>query len=222
MGLCANVSIGPEEFRLASTLGGNHRLRIQFERVVPLDSQSIPFLWVTGVDDDEALGLLRADPDVVTAESVVTGREGLLAGIEWASSHPLIGVFSDSGATCLQGVGTADGWNFSLRFPSRDRLADCYRDCAAAGVPLVVEQIHTTAWSAEGTHEAVLTEIQRETLAAALDGGYFAVPRGATLQDLAREFDVSDTAISQRIRRGIARLLAAELGEAAPREAGVY
>jgi len=76
-----------------------------------------------------------------------------------------------------------------------------------------VDRVHTTSWSVESGHEAVLTDIQRETLTAALEAGYFAVPRTATLQDLADEFGVSDTAISQRIRRGVARLLTTELSE---------
>ena len=78
-----------------------------------------------------------------------------------------------------------------------------------------------TRYAAEQNHRLALAQLSGEfatvvetaTLLAALDGGYFAVPRTTTLQDLAREFDVSDTAISQRIRRGVARLLSAELAE---------
>lgn len=211
MSLCASVSLPVEGFRLATTLSATN-VRVEFERVVPLDSQVLPYLWLTeaGVDD------LRTDPDVAHAEALATSGKGVLAGVDWHDSHPLLDALADVDATCLRGIGTTDGWRLSLRFRSRDGLADCYRQCADASVPLTVEQIHTTAWSVEGGHEAVLTDIQRETLAAALESGYFAVPRTATLADLAREFDVSDTAISQRIRRGVARLLAAELGEERP------
>jgi hypothetical protein len=167
MSPCATVLLGVEQFRLAETLCARPRVRVEFERFVPLEDRSIPYLWVTGVDTD----------------------------------------------TCLQGFGTADGWQLSLRFPSRKRLADCYQQCARGGVSLTVDRVHTTSWSVESGHEAVLTDIQRETLTAALEAGYFAVPRTATLQDLADEFGVSDTAISQRIRRGVARLLTTELSE---------
>ena len=216
MSLCASVSLPAEQFRLATTLSARPAVRVEFERVVPLDSRVMPYLWITGVGADAGIGHLRVDPDVDTVEALAESDDGVLAGVDWHDGHPLLDALADTGATCLRGIGTVEGWQLSLRFRSRDRLADCYRQCADEDVPLTVDRIHTTAWSVEGGHDAVLTDLQRETLAAALSAGYFDVPRTATLQDLAREFDVSDTAISQRIRRGIARLLAAELPEDAP------
>ncbi|MFD1568551.1 helix-turn-helix domain-containing protein [Halolamina litorea] len=186
---------------------------MELERVVPLNGRVMPYLWVTGVDTDEGLRRLRADPDVVESRALAEGRDGLLAGIDWHDSHPLLDALSGAGATCLRGVGGPEGWQFSLRFPTRDCLATCYRECSEDGVDLTVDRIHATSWSAEGGHDTVLTDVQRETLTTALERGYFSVPRSTTLQDLATEFDVSDTAISQRIRRGVARLLAAELSE---------
>lgn len=214
MGLSTRVSLSPEAFRLAATLSARTDVRVACERVVPLDSRVMPYLWITG--SDATVERLRPDPDVAGAELLASSDDGQLVRVEWQTDHPLLDVFDDTDAACLRAVGTADGWQFSLRFPSRDRLADCYRECAEADVPLTVERINTTAWSVEGSHEAVLTDVQRETLAAALERGYFAVPRTATLEDLAAEFGVSDTAISQRIRRGVASLLAAELGEERP------
>jgi predicted DNA binding protein len=219
MALCASVSLPTDGFRLGATLSARPDVRVAFERVVPFDSQGVSYLWVTGVDADDGVDRLRADPDVAAAEAVAETDDGVLAAVDWTTDHPLLDTLSAVDATCLRAIGSTDGWRLSLRFPSRDQLADCYRRCVLEEIPLTVEQIHTTAWSVEGGHEAVLTGIQRETLAAALESGYFAVPRTATLQDLAREFDVSDTAISQRIRRGIARLLAAELAEDRPSDA---
>jgi predicted DNA binding protein len=151
------------------------------------------------------------------AAVVAEGEHGMLAGVEWRDGHRLLEALSRADATCLKGVGTNEGWRLSLRFPSRDQLAACYRECGEAGVGLSVETIHATSWSAEGGHEVVLTDVQRETLAAALEGGYFHVPRSTTLQELAAEFGVSDTAVSQRIRRGVQRLLTAELAEDRPK-----
>ena len=213
MSPCATVSLGVDQFRLEQTLRTRPRVRVEFERIVPLDGRSMPYLWVTGVDTDTGLQRLRADSDIVDVRIIAEGRSGLLAGVDWREGHVLLDALSAASATCLQGFGTAEGWQLSLRFPSRKRLADCYQQCARGGVSLTVDRIHTTSWSAESGHEAVLTDIQRETLVAAFEQGYFEVPRTATLQDLADEFDVSDTAISQRIRRGVARLLSTELSE---------
>ncbi|WP_049980213.1 helix-turn-helix domain-containing protein [Halolamina rubra] len=213
MSLCASVSLPAAEFRLAATLTARPDVRVEAERVVPLDSQVMSSLWITGLDADGGVERLRTDPDVAAADALAASDDGLLVGVDWADDHPLLAALAAADASWLRGVGTADGWRLSLRFPDRDRLADCYRECSTAGLGLTVEQIHTAAWSVEGSHGNVLTDVQRETLLAALDGGYFAVPRTTTLQELAGEFGVSDTAISQRIRRGVARLLSAELAE---------
>jgi len=48
---------------------------------------------------------------------------------------------------------------------------------------------------------------QRDALSRAVAAGYFEVPRRTTLVELADELDISDTAVSQRIRRGMANVL---------------
>jgi predicted DNA binding protein len=44
-----------------------------------------------------------------------------------------------------------------------------------------------------------LTAVQRRTLLRAVEAGYYADPREVTLTDLADEFDVSKSAVSQRL-----------------------
>ena len=52
-----------------------------------------------------------------------------------------------------------------------------------------------------------LTEIQRRTLFRAVEIGYYANPREATLADLSAEFDVSKSAISQRLHGAEATII---------------
>ncbi|WP_254863583.1 helix-turn-helix domain-containing protein [Halovivax gelatinilyticus] len=52
-----------------------------------------------------------------------------------------------------------------------------------------------------------LSETERQTLVVAAEKGYFDQPRGATLQMLANEFDVSDTAVSKNVRRAERKIL---------------
>lgn len=47
-----------------------------------------------------------------------------------------------------------------------------------------------------------LSDTERETLEAAVEGGYFQSPREATLGTLADEFDISKPAVSKNLRRG--------------------
>ncbi len=52
-----------------------------------------------------------------------------------------------------------------------------------------------------------LSDVERQTLEIAAQKGYFNQPRGATLQMLANEFDVSDTAVSKNVRRAERKVL---------------
>lgn len=53
-----------------------------------------------------------------------------------------------------------------------------------------------------------LTATERETLHRAVDRGYYGVPRGETLGDLAASFGVSDAAVSKTLRRAERKLIA--------------
>ncbi|EJN60831.1 DNA binding protein [Halogranum salarium B-1] len=52
-----------------------------------------------------------------------------------------------------------------------------------------------------------LSDVERDTLERAVDGGYFQTPREATLGTLAEEFDVSKTAASKNLRRSEQKVL---------------
>lgn len=47
-----------------------------------------------------------------------------------------------------------------------------------------------------------LTDVERDALTTAVEQGYFESPRGATLNELAEQFDVSAPAFSKSLRRG--------------------
>ncbi|MFC7142999.1 helix-turn-helix domain-containing protein [Halosimplex aquaticum] len=57
-----------------------------------------------------------------------------------------------------------------------------------------------------------LTDEQFTTVKAALDRGYYKVPREATLEELANELDVSHQALSERLRRGHRTLIENVIG----------
>lgn len=56
-------------------------------------------------------------------------------------------------------------------------------------------------------HSRSLTRDERETLRRALELGYFEVPRGVTLVDLAEDLDRSDVEVSRSLRRGMGTVL---------------
>jgi RNA polymerase sigma factor (sigma-70 family) len=101
---------------------------------------------------------------------------------------------------------TRDGWQFQLRFPSRDALVAFNGHCRERDVSVTVEHLSI----ADEHRESVvsLTEKQQELLAVAYEEGYFDVPRRISQQELADRLGVSKSAVSQRLRRAIAELCA--------------
>ena len=63
-----------------------------------------------------------------------------------------------------------------------------------------------------------LTEVQRQTLLRAVEAGYYAKPREATLTDLSTEFDVSKSAVSQRLHGAEATIVRRVVEEMAREE----
>ena len=63
-----------------------------------------------------------------------------------------------------------------------------------------------------------LTVVQRRTLLRAVEAGYYADPREVTLTDLACEFDVSKSAVSQRLHGAEATIVRRVVEEMAREE----
>jgi len=61
-----------------------------------------------------------------------------------------------------------------------------------------------------------LTDRQRVVLETALDAGYFAEPREATLGDVARELELSAGTVAEHVRKAERRLVTGALGDRAP------
>ncbi|MFC6763643.1 helix-turn-helix domain-containing protein [Natrinema soli] len=55
--------------------------------------------------------------------------------------------------------------------------------------------------------EFTVTPEQRAALTTALKRGYYAVPREAKQEEIAAELGISENALSERLRRGTARLV---------------
>ena len=135
-----------------------------------------------------------------------TGGETVYS-LGWSDRVPAaVRQVRDTDCAVLSATGTDAGWSFELRLPSDDAASRFYGDYDDSDSPLTLR--HTSAFGLSGQAEReALTPKQEATLTAALAAGYFDVPRGATLAEVAAEVGVSDTATSQRLRRGMANLL---------------
>ncbi|GAA0646670.1 helix-turn-helix domain-containing protein [Salarchaeum japonicum] len=111
----------------------------------------------------------------------------------------------DAGAHVLSAGGNGDYWEFETRFQTQDDLAAFSDQRQARDSPLEVLSLQK-----DGLRENAafgLTDDQHETLLAALDAGFYDVPRDTTTVELAETLGISDQSLSERLRRAHAALI---------------
>ena len=93
-----------------------------------------------------------------------------------------------------------------MRCPDRDALATYHDHCETRDCSFELSGLKETDGTPTSAH-GMLTAPQAELLTAAVERGYFEVPRRVTMGDLAAEFDISNQAASERLRRGLSNSL---------------
>lgn len=196
---------------------------VLIERTVVCGGAPEHAVWVFGARGDAVGQRLRdADPiDEATALPTVDGpTESRCFRIRWDGPPP--GVFvplRSAGATLLEAVRSDGRWQFAARIPT-EGLGRFQTECRERGLRTEIRAIDRGPVRRHDDGDDVrsrLTGAQSEALALALERGYFEVPRQTSLEDLAAELGVSDSAASQRLRRGLAALLRATMGAGAGR-----
>ncbi|MFB6069581.1 MAG: helix-turn-helix domain-containing protein [Halanaeroarchaeum sp.] len=102
-----------------------------------------------------------------------------------------------------------DSLLFSVTIPDRTHLAPLIDDLRDTDATVSVNRILTSGGDEEA--EPGLTDKQREAFLIAVEEGYYDRPRGATLDDIAEELEITSSAVSQRltaVKRRLVRLYA--------------
>lgn len=187
-------------------------LRMTLETVHPgrddADQPIVFYHWLTTDEFDALEAAMAADPDCDTNEHLtsVGGRRlyrtTLTEGALDVAIYPLVTEY-DIGI--LDVTMARDGVEARIRVPSHETVATFREDCQERGVSFHLRRLYREQGDSGSTFG--LTEPQREALVAALDAGYFSVPRETTLSAVAETLDISSQALSARLRRGHATLL---------------
>jgi predicted DNA binding protein len=187
-------------------------LDVRLASMVPMGTQVMPYFWVSGGAPAVVEAALEREAVIDEANILVEEDGKVLFRATWSGElGGLIGELRGSEAAVLEATGTDGTWEMRVRFPDHDTLSAFYERCTEHGISLELGKIHNPI-DPHGDDYG-LTPEQRETLLTALEGGYYAVPRQMTLEELGDELGISDNAVSQRLRRGLASLLTATLLE---------
>ncbi|MDZ7747045.1 MAG: helix-turn-helix domain-containing protein [Halobacteriales archaeon] len=202
MSLIARYAAKSDELPLTPTFSQGS-IRLVLERTVGVDpSRPAHFSWVTeGVETFEAT--VDVDPTVRNVTFLTESDERRLYRYELTDGslttyEQLVAL----GAQRLR-VQYEDGWwHARTRFPDSEAF-ETYRSWLDDH-DVSVRLLHT--YTPDTMTEAGLTPEQRVVLELASERGYFTVPRETTAGELADELDISRQAVSERLRRGLARL----------------
>ena len=210
MGAIAAFELGGEMFALGRVLAAVPSVRVDLERVVPVDGGVLPYVWAWGEEAD-AFGDIAASTEGIADVSRVESFEDMtLYRLRWdPSMDQFISAILNANATVLEASGDADGWRFELRFETHEGLAAFQTYCHERGIDATVVKVQSLR--ERNTEQYGLTAAQRDALEAAHESGYFSEPRETTADELATQFGVSGRAISGRIRRGMDRLVGSTL-----------
>lgn len=185
------------------------------------DGRLLIIAWVD-CEDFDALDVALADDSTVEEPTVLTEAGGRrlyrfeLVGAG-AESSIMSSVF-DVGGMQLEITATSEGWRNRTRYPSRDAFERVYRFCLERDIDF---QFHSIYEPAErlGHDHLPLSDAQRETLIEAVDSGYLDIPRGSSLEELGDRLGISESAASERFRRGVKALVEATIHQAGERGA---
>jgi len=200
-------TVNNDQFTLGKVLSGPPSMSIELERIVPTGTDVAPFLWVSGDDypafEEKVLASEFVD-DLVAIDRV---ENSTLYRIEWKGDHnDIVQGIAAAEATVLEAFNDG-GWEFHIRFNNHDRLSQFYNYCTDHGIDIHILRTYTLTERTESVHRLGLSSEQREALLLGLRAGYFDTPSQVTLSELADELDISQQAVSNRIRRGTKQVL---------------
>ena len=212
MSVLLAFTVGSEQFKLGDVLSNGGDLHFELERIVPTASHVLPFVWVsTDANPAEVLPRfeerVRASPSVLELLALDRVEDGGLYRIEWEEqTDGLIQALAETEATVLEARGNRT-WRFRVRFTDHDRLSEFHNYLTDLGVTVRIERTYTFAEETARRRDFGLSSEQREALVLALRRGYFETPSEVSLDDPAEELGITKQAVSNRIRRGNAKML---------------
>lgn len=206
MSVIVELTLPADVFELGRILAVEGDTHIELETMVPIGARSIPFFRVfEGRDSFETK--VGADDSVSDITEVSSQNGEILYGLDWDSSDDSFfqGII-ETEASILEASGSQDTWAFNLRFTSHEDLSTFQSYCLEHDLPIEVQGLYNPTKPEAGPWFG-LTPQQRVALSRAVEEGYYSIPRETSTRDLADEFDISDQAMTERLRRAIVNLV---------------
>ncbi len=212
MSVIVEIEVPVEAFPLGELIERRPEATVELEQLVPADNGVLPFFWVRNVATD----VVAETGEVKDAFHSVTvlddTGEALLCRMIWNDDESgLQDILVNERAALLEARGSADGWQFQLRFTDRTAAHRLRENLSEDDVPFEVVKVYSVQKMPGRQYD--LTNEQHKALATIHQAGFFETPRKATLAEIADDLDISPQALSTRYRRGLNSLLSNTLYE---------
>ncbi len=212
MSITVNVHVEHDRLALAPTLRalGDVDIEVVAGGTTNPGSRVFPF-HIEYDDRDELEAALAADPTVETFDLFEWVDDTGIYYIEHTPETKLVSTAVNDANGFLVHTETADaGWLVRMVLPDRNALDAVWQHASEHDISLEIIEVYGNE-NADLSFSYGLTDEQRTALGLAFDRGYFVEPRETSLNELAEELDLSTTAMSGRLRRGMRNLIAATL-----------
>ena len=199
--------IPAEELALYEALSSLSGVEFEVERIVQSgDEAAMPLMWIRNAEQEAVENAIETDPSVRDLTLLSAFDDELLYRMNWVSEVDLVlQMLTNSEATITDTYGTDGRWYLRVLYPDRDSLAKTTQ--FAGDEDLTFEVTAIREMQGEPSGRFGLTDAQFEALTAALENGYYKVPRELEQSDLADELDISHQALSERLRRATGALV---------------
>lgn len=209
MSVIAEFTVDAEDLALHHALTAAPEMIVEIERVVAtMEDEIMPYFWVSGGDQHDFQTAFAEDPSVTDRTRVDEIDDATLYRAAWTENvETIIYAYIEIGATILQATGRDEYWELQMRFDNRDQVSDFQRYCNEHGISFELAGIYQQD-EPMASAQYGLTPKQRDTLVAALEAGYYDVPQGSTMTEVADGLGISQQALSKRLHNGHKNLIA--------------
>ncbi|QRV16233.1 helix-turn-helix domain-containing protein [Haloterrigena salifodinae] len=212
MSIIAEFSVESDDLALHHALTTVPQMVVEIERVVAtIEDRVMPYFWVSGGDHAAFEAAFQDDDSTTDVALIDEVDDARLYRAEWTRNvETIVYAYIELGATILQAVGRDENWELRMRFDDRDSLARFQNYCEDNGIAFDLNRIKEQE-QPMASAQYDLTTKQRETLVAALEGGYYEIPQEITMNELADQLGISQQALSKRFHAAHRNLITSTL-----------
>lgn len=195
---------------LRKTIQRNPGVEITWEDSYPgSDGSENTLVWIDSDDFTAVEAALRDDPTVADSTVLTEAGDRRLYRFELSAAgaeQSITPLLAEVGGVHQNLVADENGWHNRTKFPDRSAFEQVYQFCRDHGLTFTVDQIYRTTDDTVDV-DGGLSDTQRDTLIEAVESGYLDIPRHTSLAELGDRLGVSESAVSERFRRGVKTLI---------------